>query len=108
MSDERESARRPMRERPRVAEVALAAATVLLWTTFLLMHERLSVTTSRLIGLGAVLFLVATFVVSDRSHDALRPAASLARIVSLIVLTAVLLYVGYLAALKWGMRDLTF
>jgi Gpi18-like mannosyltransferase len=89
-------------------EVVLAAATVLLWSTLLLMHERLPAGTSRMIGLGALLCLMATFVVSDRRHTAMRRGASVGRILMLIVLSAVLTYLGYLAVIGWGMQDFVF
>lgn len=89
-------------------EVALAVATLLLWTTLLLMHQQLPAGTSEVIGLGALLCLVATFVVSDRGHTTLGVGPSLARIVALIVLFVALLWIGYLLLLGWGMRGWTF
>ena len=104
--DEQRSTRRPLRERPWPLEVVLAATTVLLWTTLLLMHARLSAATSRMIALGALLSLVATFVVSDRIHTAIRPSASLGRVLMLVVLSVVLAYVGYLLSMGWGYAGL--
>ena len=89
-------------------EVLLAAATVLLWTTLLLMHEQLPAATSRLIGLGTLVCLAATFVVSDRRHTAMRSGASLGRVAMLIGVFAVIGYVAYFVFLGWGMRDWVF
>jgi hypothetical protein len=97
-----------LRERPRAREFLFAAATVLLWTTLLLGHARLSAATSGLIALGALLSLVATFVLSDRIHTTTRPSASLGRAVTLVVLGAVIAFAGYLLFVGWGMRDWTF